>query len=123
MRPFVALAAAVLAVMSSSGCATTPTPTVAVAPSLATDFPIDCGPVSEPSLCQKAIEVAATAKLNPPPIVEASVRRPVPEDSCTRAFHPCDREAVIVTIQSGDTLQDVPLVRTADGWVLHALIR
>ena len=95
-----------------------------MAPSLTVDFPVDCGPIQDVALCQKAVEVAATAKLNPPPIADVSIRRPRPDDECAkRVLHPCGPSAVIVVIQSGDTLQDVPLVRTADGWVLHVLVR
>ena len=123
MKTFPVHVATAIAMLVLSGCAATPTPTAAVAPSLTVDFPVDCGPIQDAALCQKAIDVAATAKLNPPPIVNASIRRPRPDDECTTAFHPCGPEAVVVVIQSGDTLQSVPLVRTSDGWVLHVLIR
>ena len=80
-------------------------------------FPVDCGPIQDAALCQKAVEVASTAKLNPPPIVAASIRLPVPDDACAKAmYHECGPGSVIVVIQSGDTLQDVALVRENDGW-------
>jgi hypothetical protein len=91
--------------------------------SLGADVAIDCGPVADANLCRNAVAVAATAKLNPPPIVKATLRRPRPDDACTTAFHACGPESVIVTIQSGDTLQEVPLVPTATGWVRLDLVR
>lgn len=86
-------------------------------------FPVDCGPIQDAALCREAVEVAATAKLDPPPIIEVTLRRPRPDDECTTAFHPCRPDAIIVVIQSGGTLQDVPLVRMADGWVRLDLVR
>jgi len=110
-----------LMAMALAACSGAPNP-VPVAP-LDRDVAVDCGPVVDPTLCQLAVAVAATAKVNPPPIVEAHIRRPDPDDECTEWFHPCGPEAVMVVIQSGDTLQDVPLLPTADGWVRLDLVR
>jgi len=38
-------------------------------------------------------------------------------------LHPCGSEAVIVAIQSGDVLEDVPLIQSADRWVRLDLVR
>ncbi len=95
-------------------CTPTPDPS---RPPPAFAFSVECGPIQDASLCRKAIEVASTAKLNPPPISEARIRRPREGDEClTAVFHDCGPDAVIVVIQSGDTLQDVALVRDGDGW-------
>lgn len=112
-----------VAVFALAGCSVAPTPTGAPIASIAPDIAIECGPIADRALCQKAVEVAATAKINPPPIAAVRIRHPEPDDPCTRWLHPCDAEAVIVAIQSGDTIQEVPLVRSADGWVRLDLIR
>jgi len=104
---------AAVAILALAGCS----------PSLSVDFRVDCGPIPDAVLCREAVDVAATAKLNPPPIVRASIRRPRADDPCATALHPCGPEAVIVTMQSGDTLQDVALVPSGDGWMRHDLIR
>lgn len=114
---------AVIAVIGLAGCATTPFPSVAPTAPLALDFPIECGPIQDVALCQEAIDVASTAKLNPPPIAAASIRRPRADDDCITAFHPCGPDAVIVVIQSGDTLQEIALVRLVDGWIRLDLVR
>jgi hypothetical protein len=105
------------------GCAPNPTPADASSPPLAADFPVECGPIQDAALCQKAVAVAATAKTNPPRIVAASIRRPREDDDCVDAFHACGPESIVVVIQSGDTLQEIPLVRTSDGWVRLDLVR
>lgn len=116
--------AAVVAALALSACATPPDPSVTPSQPVAFDFPVDCGPIVDAALCHKAVEVAATAKLNPPPIVEARIRRPRGDDDCTTAFHECGPEAVIVVIQSGDTLQEVPLIPLrGGGWVRLDLVR
>jgi hypothetical protein len=117
------LALAAIAVLLLSGCTVTPDPTVAPGAGRAFDFPIECGPIHELALCHQAVEVASTAKLNPPPIAAATVRRPRADDACITAFHPCGLGAVIVVIQSGDTLQEIALVPGADGWIRLDLIR
>jgi hypothetical protein len=110
-----------LSALGLVACAVAPSPTPMA--STASDVAIECGPIADPALCRIAIEVAVTAKLNPPPMVAAHIRRPDPDDPCTKWFHECGPEAVIVVIQSGDTLQDVPLVRTTGGWVRLDLVR
>jgi hypothetical protein len=110
-----------LMAIALAACSVAPSD-VPVAP-LDPDVAVDCGPVADPTLCRLAVAVAATAKVNPPPIVAAQIRRPVPDDSCTEWLHACGPDAVIVVIQSGDTLQEIPLVRSADGWVRLDLVR
>jgi hypothetical protein len=82
------------------------------------DATIECGPVVDPGLCRRAAEVAAQAKINPPPIAAVRLRLPDAGDECTIWARPCGDDAVIVSIQSGDTIQAVPVVRSADGWTL-----
>ena len=114
MKRLVRLVMAATAACAVFACTPTPDPS---GPPPAFGFSVECGPIQDVSLCRKAIEVASTAKLNPPPITAASIRRPRDGDECVTArFHVCGPEAVIVVIQSGDTLQDVALVRTADSW-------
>ena len=110
-----------LMAMALAACSGAPN-LVSIAP-VDPNITVDCGPIADPALCRMAVAVSATAKINPPPIVEAHIRRPVPDDECTEWFHPCGPEAVIVVIQSGDTLQDVALLPTADGWVRLDLVR
>src|SRR5205809_967814 len=110
-----------LSALALVACTVPPSPTPLASP--ASDVEIECGPIPEPALCRLAVEVAATAKLNPPPIVAARIRRPAPDDPCANWFHACGPETVIVVIQSGDTLQDVPLIRTTNGWVRLDLVR
>ncbi len=112
-----------VAVLAISGCATTPNPSIIPDAPQPFDFTVDCGPIQDAALCHLAVEVAASAKLNPPPIAAATIRRPRADDDCRTAFHPCGPESVIVTIQSGDTLQEVPLIPTTDGWIRLDLIR
>ena len=114
-----AMLALLVAAFAIGGCSVDPAPIASLAP----DVSIECGPIADRALCQKAVDVAATAKINPPPIAAVRIRRPNPGDECTEWFHPCGAAAVIVDIQSGDTIQGVPLVRTADGWVLLTLVR
>ena len=114
-----ALGAALVGVLNLTGCG----PTEPARASLGTDLAIECGPIADAALCRDAVAVAATAQLNPPPIVRATLRRPRPDDACTTAFHACGPTSVIVTIQSGDTLQEIPLVPTATGWVRLELVR
>ncbi len=112
------LGAAFVGLLSLTGCGLTETRA-----SLGAEVAIDCGPVADAALCRDAVAVAATAQLNPPPIVKATLRRPRSDDACATAFHACGPASVIVTIQSGDTLQEVPLVRTDTGWVRLDLVR
>jgi hypothetical protein len=85
---------------------------------------IDCGPIPDGESCLIALTVALTAQFNPPPAWELSIRRPNAQDDCAElVVHPCDENGAVVEIRSGDTVQDVPLVRTQDGWVRHDLIR
>jgi len=108
--------APLLAVLALSACSATSTPAPIV--SLAPDVSVECGPIADLALCRLAIEVAATAKINPPPIVAAWIRRSDPSDACTEWLQACGPDAVIVVIQSGDTLQNVPLLRSPAGWVV-----
>lgn len=109
--------------LALSACGTPPDPSVVPTTGVGLDFPIECGPIRDVALCQAAIAVALTAKLNPPPVVAATVRRPRADDDCVSAFHPCGPDAIVVTIQSGDTLQEIALVPSADGWLRFDLIR
>ena len=84
--------------------------------SVPADVPIDCGPVLDQALCRTAAEVAAVAKINPPPIARVRLRASDPSDDCADWPQPCGPDAVIVEIQSGDTIQEVPVVRSVDGW-------
>jgi hypothetical protein len=92
-------------------------------PTIPPDAHVDCGPVVDQALCETAVAVAITAQLNPPPIVEARLRPPRPDDDCVTALRPCGADAIIVVLQSGDTIQDVPLIRTDSGWVRLDLVR
>jgi len=85
---------------------------------LPADATIECGPIVDPGLCRRAAEAAATAKINPPPIAAVRIRLPDETDECASWPRPCTDDAVIVNIQSGDTIQAVPVVRSADGWTL-----
>jgi hypothetical protein len=123
MRSITAPIFGALAVFTMSGCGNTPMPSVISSPSAVFEFPVDCGPISDEASCARAVEVAATAKLNPPPIVDATIRRPRAGDDCLTAFRPCGSDAVIVVIQSGDTLQDVALIPSAGGWVRLDVLR
>lgn len=87
-------------------------------PSLAPDVALECGPILDRASCVRAAELAATVKLNPPPLVSVSVRRPGPSDPCAGWSQACGADAVIVQLQSGDTIQSVPLVPSAGGWAL-----
>lgn len=108
--------AAVIVVLAVAGC-TTLMPSAPVVSVPAFEFPVDCGPI-DAAKCHSAVEMAATAKLNPPPIAAASIRLPRADDDCTTAFHECGPGSVIVLIQSGDTIQDVPLIPAlGGGWV------
>jgi hypothetical protein len=112
-------AAAALAVALLAGCSTAPT----VAP-IGPGMVIDCGPVQDAQLCRLAVDAALTRQLNPPPASEVHLRLARPDDECAgRVAHPCGPETVVATIYSGDTLQDVPLARTADGWIPFDLVR
>jgi len=82
------------------------------------DATLECGPIADPGLCRRAAEVAASAKINPPPIAAVRIRLPDASDECASWPRPCGEDAVIVTIQSGDTLQEIPVARSADGWAL-----
>jgi hypothetical protein len=80
---------------------------------------IECGPIADRALCLSAAEFAASVRLNPPPVVDVGIRLPIPgRDSCTAWATPCGELSVIVTIQSGDTLQDIPIVLTGGEWVV-----
>jgi len=110
----------ILVAVLVSGCSLTPSPALPTIPAGAT---IDCGPVVDQALCQNAVAVAMTAQLNPPPIEKAWLRRPRLDDDCVTAVRPCDAGSIIVTLQSGDTLQEVPLIPTTGGWVRLDLVR
>jgi hypothetical protein len=101
-----------------SGCAVQggPTPTSDRTPSPAPGISIDCGPFVDHDLCLQAVDVATRAKINPPPVAGATLRRPRPDDECITWFHPCGPEALIVDLRSGDTILAVPLVRSTGGW-------
>jgi hypothetical protein len=102
-----------------SGCPSlgtpTPTPTADPRASPVSGVSIDCGPIVDRSLCLRAIDVALTAKVNPPPLVAARLRRPDAGDDCATGFHPCGPTDVIVELQSGDVIEEVPLVPTMGG--------
>lgn len=120
--------AAGLAAVCLVGCATSPSPSPNVSgePSrpLAFEFPVDCGPLGDGALCEQAVQVALTAKLNPPATAGVTIRRPRADDACATAFRECGPNGVIVTIQSGDTLQEVPLIPLlGGGWVRLDLVR
>jgi hypothetical protein len=123
MKAIIAPIFAALAVFTMSGCGNIPMPSVVSSPPAVFEFPIDCGPIADEASCARAVEVAATAKLNPPPIVEATIRRPRVGDDCLTAFRPCGPDAVIVVIQSGDTLQAVALIPSGGGWVRFDVLR
>jgi hypothetical protein len=106
--------AALVAVFSLVACSATGIPIASLAP----DVTVECGPIADRALCLKAAELAATAKINPPPIVDVRVRRPDPDDPCAEWIQPCGPDAIIVQIQSGDTIQEVPLVPSSGGWAL-----
>ena len=103
-----------------AGCGLTRSSPLPTIPSGAT---IDCGALVDEALCRTAVQVAITAQLNPPPIARASIRRPAVDDDCLTLPHPCDASSVIVTLQSGDTLQEVALMRSGAGWVRLDLVR
>ena len=84
---------------------------------------VDCGPIPDQALCEQAVVTALLAQLNAPPASAVTLRLPRPDDDCKARVQPCDAGAVIAVIQSGDTLQDVALQRTVDGWVLFEQIR
>ena len=114
-------AALLLACVLLAGCSTTPTITP-IEPDAATV--VDCGPVNDPDLCRLAVGTALTMQLNAPPASEVHLRFARPDDDCwSLGFHPCDGRTVVATIQSGDTIQEVPLVRRDDGWIPFDLIR
>ena len=115
-----ALSLALFFAVVVTGCSVAPTASATA--SVDSGVSINCGPIADRRLCEKAVAVAATAKINPPPMVAATLRRPDPSDECTTWFHACGPEA-LVAIQSGDTIQNVPLLRTADGWVRLDLVR
>jgi hypothetical protein len=104
-------------VVAVGGCSFLGSPSAAL-PTIPPGAKIDCGALLDQALCRVAVQVAITAQLNPPPIVEATVRRPRNDDDCFTAPHPCSATSVIVTLQSGDTLQEVALMPTTDGWAL-----
>ena len=112
-----------IAILIVAGCAPTPSQTPITSTGTAFDFPIECGPIQDEALCDEAVTVAVTAKLNPPPVVDMTIRRPRADDACTRRLPQCGPDAVIVTIQSGDTLQEVALVPTGSGWRRLDLMR
>ena len=100
------------------GCSTAPT-NAPVPPGLT----VDCGPVQNPGLCRSAVATVLSAKLNPPAASVVTLRLSTPGDDCRTWFHACETGMVIGVIQSGDTLQDVPIIRTADGWTRLDLVR
>ena len=112
-------AASLVVAMGVAGCSIAP-PSPPVFPDGMT---IECGPVAEAALCENAVAVALTAQLNPVPAAAVEIRLPRKDDDCRTWFHACGAGAVMAVIQSGDTLQDVPLIRTADGWVRLDLVR
>lgn len=99
------------------GCSFLGSPSAAL-PTIPADAQIDCGALLDQALCRVAVQVAITAQLNPPPIAKATVRRPAVNDDCFAVPHPCSATSVIVTLQSGDTIQEVALIPTTDGWAL-----
>jgi hypothetical protein len=113
------IVAALVAAFAIAGCTAAPSPVVTLEPGV----PIDCGPIVDRQDCVDAATMAATAKINPPPIVRIQIRRPAAGDDCLTGLHPCDAEDVIVEIQSGDTIQDVALTRSGDRWLRIDLIR
>jgi hypothetical protein len=118
MRSVWIVVASLVAMLAIAACSAFP-PTSSLAPGVS----IDCGPIVDRDACASAAGVAVTAKINPPPISAIRIRRPAPGDDCLTQFHPCDSNDVIVSIQSGDTLQDVALKRTTNGWIRLDLIR
>jgi hypothetical protein len=113
------LLAALVAGIVLSGCSTLMPPTSAPISSLPPEVPIVCGPITDLALCHRAAELAAMAKLNPPPVASVRIRQPDPEDdACAEWANPCGAGTVIVDIQSGDTIQAIPLVLTGSGWVV-----
>lgn len=111
-----------LAPLALWGCSLGLTPSNPIA-TLGPEASIDCGPITDHASCLQALEVASIAQLNARPIAAATIRRPVPKDDCATAFHPCGANSVIVVIQSGDTLQDVPLTFANGTWLLLDSIR
>jgi hypothetical protein len=110
--------AAFVAVLALAGCSLFRPPTAPIS-SLPPEVPIECGPITDRALCLKAAELAATAKSNPPPVAGVRIRLPDPEDdSCARWVNPCGDGAIIVDIQSGDTIEGIPLALTGSGWFL-----
>jgi hypothetical protein len=112
-----------IAILIVAGCSPTPSQTPIPSTGTAFDFPIECGPIQAGALCDEAVAVAVTAKLNSPPVAEITIRRPRPDDACTSRLPQCGPDAVIVTIRSGDTLQEVALVPTGSGWQRLDLMR
>lgn len=87
------------------------------AAALPPEVTIECGPIADRALCRAAAELAASVRSNPPPVVVVRMRLPIRgEDPCTAWANPCRDRSVIVTIQSGDTLQDIPLRLTGTDW-------
>jgi hypothetical protein len=108
----------------AAACGANPAASVVRSLTSVFDSPVDCGPITNLEICHVAVEVAATAKTNPLPIGKVSIRSPTSADACATGFHACGPSDVIVTIESGDTLQDIPLVPTAGGgWVRLDLVR
>lgn len=94
-----------------------------VMPQVPDDITIECGPVADRELCEKAVAAALAAQLNPPPAVAVQIRLPRADDDCRTWFHPCDGGTIIAVIQSGDTLQEVPLIPTMGGWARLDTVR
>jgi 4'-phosphopantetheinyl transferase EntD len=118
MKPFLLIAALVLA-----GCGG-PSPSFRTRDPTAINVPIDCGPIQDTASCQTAVAVAATENLNGQPVARATLRRPQAGDPCmANPKHPCGPSDVIVSIQSGDTLQDIAVVPTSSSWALFDAIR
>jgi len=126
------IVAALVLVLGLTGCSTTSTslpeapadpPPATIGPQFPEGMAIECGPVADRPLCEIAVAVALTGQLNPPPAASVAIRLPRADDDCLTWFHACGAGSVIAVIQSGDTLQDVPLIRTADGWVRLDLVR
>lgn len=111
-RPPVVLLLTLVLALVASAC----TGIGARIPSLEPGVTVECGPVADRALCVRAVELAATVKINPPPLVDARLRRPDSTDPCAVWPQPCGPDAVIVEIQSGDTVQLIPVVPSAGGW-------
>ena len=114
-----ALLLSIVAAIAIAGCSTAP-----VVEPVPPGVTVECGPVREASLCQQAVAVALAAKINPPPAVAVRIRLPAADDECQEWLPPCGDGTVVAEIQSGDTIQTVPLFRLdSGGWTRLELMR